>query len=126
MTKLLIIGMGGFIGAIARYSVSGLVHRYSSSSFPYGTLVVNVLGCLLIGGLLYLSEDRGIIPGHTRWFLSVGLLGAFTTFSTFGYETVELVAGSQLKLAMLNIIGNVVLGIFAVWLGRTALRTIGL
>lgn len=126
MTKLLIIGLGGFLGAIARYSLSGLVHQHMNSSFPYGTLAVNVLGCFLIGAGYYFVEDRAVMSPQMRLFLFIGLLGAFTTFSTFGYETNELIRDKKLFLALVNAAGNLVLGVFAVWLGRTLLRALGI
>ena len=124
MTKLLIIGMGGFFGAIARYGLSGLAHRAFGATFPYGTLAVNVVGCLLIGAVLYLVEDRTLLSPNMRMFLAVGCLGAFTTFSTFGYETLELIQDREFWLATLNVAANVVLGLAAVWLGRTVLRAL--
>jgi len=124
MIKLLLIGCGGFIGAIARYGLSGLVHRTFQSSFPYGTLVVNVAGCLVIGGMLYFVEDRMILPSATRAFLMIGILGAFTTFSTFGYETVQLLTDGRWSAGLLNVAANVILGLAAVWLGRIAMRIV--
>ena len=125
MTKLLIVGLGGFIGAVARYGLSGLVHRLLNTSFPYGTLAVNVAGCLAMGGVVYLVEDRAMLSPEARLFVAVGILGALTTFSTFGYETFELLADRQWWLAGLSVAGNMVLGLGAVWLGRTILRAAG-
>ncbi|MBI3271572.1 MAG: fluoride efflux transporter CrcB [Planctomycetes bacterium] len=126
MLKALLVGLGGFLGAIARYELSGLVHRYLSASFPYGTLVVNVLGCLAIGGVLHLVEDRSLLGPNTRLFLTIGILGGFTTFSSFGYETMELLRDGESALALANVAGNVVLGLGAVWLGRTVPRLVGM
>ena len=125
MTKLLIVGLGGFIGAVARYGLSGLVHRLLNTSFPYGTLAVNVAGCLAMGGVVYLVEDRAMLSPEARLFVAVGILGALTTFSTFGYETFELLADRQWWLAGLSVAGNMVLGLGAVGLGRTILRAAG-
>ncbi len=122
MLNLLSVGIGGFLGAIARYGLSGLVHRYSEGEFPYGTLVVNVLGCLAIGVLMSLVEDRQLFRPEMRSFLMIGLLGSFTTFSTLGYETFELLRASEFQFAFLNVAANVVLGITAVALGRMAVR----
>lgn len=122
--KFLAIGCGGFIGAVSRYGLSGLAHRWWGATFPYGTLVVNVVGCLLLGGLMYLIKDRALVAPNMQLFLTVGLLGAFTTFSTFGYETIMLMRGRELTPALLNIGANVMLGLTAVWLGRTLLRLI--
>ncbi len=125
MIKLLIIGTGGFIGAIARYGLSGLVHRALNGGFPAGTLVVNVMGCLAIGALMYFVEDRGTLGPTARLFLGIGILGGFTTFSSFGYETMELAGSGQWRLAMLNVAGNVLLGLGAVWAGRALLKALG-
>ena len=88
MLKLLAIGAGGFVGAILRYLISGLVQNLSGSiRFPFGTLAVNVIGCLFIGLLVYLVETRSMFGAAARMFVFIGLLGSFTTFSTFGNET---------------------------------------
>jgi CrcB protein len=108
--KLLAIGLGGALGALARYGVSGLVQR--GTAFPVGTLAVNVLGCFLIGALF---ERLG--PG-ARQLVVVGVLGGFTTFSAFGHETLELLRGGETRLALANVAANVVLGVGAVLLGR--------
>jgi CrcB protein len=125
MAKWLIVGVGSFLGGIARYGLSGLVHRYTGPFFPYGTLAVNVVGCFFIGVVLHLVEDRSALGPDARLFVAVGLLGGFTTFSAFGYETVELLRSNELRLALLNVTANVVLGLLAVWLGRTVLRAAG-
>ncbi len=83
-----IVGSGGFLGALARYGLSGLVQRQLPfASFPYGTLVVNLMGCALIGVLAGLAESRQMFGSEVRTFAFIGVLGGFTTFSTFGYET---------------------------------------
>ncbi len=125
MVKLLVVGLGGFVGAIARYGLAGFVHRYTRASFPFGTLVVNVLGCLVIGALMALVEDRQFLGPNARLFVLIGLLGSFTTFSTFGYETVELLREGSLRLVVSNIVGSVGLGVGAVLLGRAAVKLIG-
>ena len=122
MFNLLSVGIGGFLGAIARYGLSGLVRRYCDGEFPYGTLVVNVLGCLVIGVLMSLVEDQKLFGPDMRSFLMIGLLGSFTTFSTLGYETYKLWQDHEYQFAFLNVGANVVLGITAVVLGRIAVR----
>ena len=124
MTKLLLIGAGGCLGALARYGVMRLVHRWFQGALPLGTLTVNVLGCLTIGGMMHLVEDRQMIGPNARLFLMIGLLGAFTTFSTFGYETLALTRGGSLRLALMNVGLHVVVGLTAVWLGHTLLRLV--
>ena len=123
MLKLVVIGLGGFIGAVARYGISGLVHRYANPSFPYGTLAVNVLGCLLIGGLMYFVEMRQAISPHARLFLMVGLLGSLTTFSTVGYETFDFLRTGDYRMAMVNIASNILIGVTAVVIGWMIVKT---
>ena len=126
MPKVLLVGIGGFLGAIARYALGGWVHRSAHGPvFPYGTLVVNVLGCLLIGALAGLVETRGVLSPESRVFLLIGLLGGFTTFSTFGYETLQLLRDGQLLYGLANIGASVLLGLGAVWLGFVLPRAIG-
>ena len=120
MYKVLVIGLGGFMGAILRYSISGIVQNWSKSvSFPYGTLAVNLLGCLLIGFLSQLVESYGIFSPETRSFIFIGLLGALTTFSTFGNESVNLLREGENLLSFANVGLHLVLGFGAVWVGRT-------
>jgi CrcB protein len=117
--KLLWIGMGGFAGAVLRYLVAaGTQDASRSLSFPVGTLVVNMLGCVAIGALSYLADARGMFSVETRMFLFVGLLGGFTTFSAFGHETMSLFRGGQAAFAAINVVANVVLCLAAVWAGR--------
>lgn len=120
MTNILLVGFGGFIGSILRYLASGYVHQASKSAgFPYGTLMVNVVGCFVIGFLAQLAETRGVFTTETRLFVFVGILGGFTTFSSFGNETLNLARDSQMMSALANIGANMIIGLFAVWLGRT-------
>jgi len=119
MVKILLIGLGGFIGAILRYVISGLVQNMTRSiSFPYGSLAVNVLGCLIIGALSQMVETRGVLSVQTRLFIFVGVLGALTTFSTFSNETINLVREGQLFHALANIALQVICCLSAVLLGR--------
>ena len=116
---MLWIGLGGFAGAILRYLVSGWAQQVSGSAgFPYGTLAVNALGCLAIGALSYLADARGLLSAEARLFLMVGVLGGFTTFSTFGNETMNLLRDGELLVASLNVTANVLLCLAAVWAGR--------
>ena len=120
MTNILLVGFGGFIGSILRYLASGYVQQVSKSvGFPYGTLVVNVIGCFVIGFLAQLAETRGFFTTESRLFVFVGILGGFTTFSSFGNETLNLARDSQMMSALANIGATVIIGLFAVWLGRT-------
>ncbi len=120
MTNILLVGLGGFVGSVLRYLVSGYVQQSAKSiDFPYGTLAVNVIGCFIIGFLAQLAEEHGVFTSQSRSFVFVGILGGFTTFSSFGNETLNLARDSQIMGSLANIGANVVLGLFAVWLGRT-------
>jgi CrcB protein len=112
------VGVGGAAGAIARYLVSGLVQDRAGGLFPWGTLVVNVTGCLAMGLLAGLADARGFMTPATRALLVVGVLGGFTTFSAFGNETMNLLVDRDLLRAAANVGLNVVLGLGAVWAGR--------
>ena len=117
--KFLLIGMGGGLGAILRYLLSGVVQDGSRVTlFPIGTMVVNIAGCFAIGFLSGLVDTRAVFSPETRLFLFIGLLGGFTTFSTFGNETVNLLRGGENLLAMVNLGVSVFAGLAAVWLGR--------
>ncbi len=120
MTNLLLIGFGGFIGSVLRYLAGGYVQQASKSiDFPFGTLAVNLIGCFIIGFLAQLAEERGVFTTQSRLFVFTGFLGGFTTFSSFGNETLNLARDSQMLSALTNVGANVILGLFAVWLGRT-------
>ncbi len=122
--KFFIIGCGGFIGALMRYSLSTWVNRTASGSFPYGTLVVNALGCMIIGCLMTLIEEGQPFSENLRLLLLVGLLGSFTTFSTFGWETFALFDKGELRFGAYNMVFNMALGLAALVLGRLSIRLI--
>ena len=118
MQGMLLVGLGGFLGAIARYKLGGLVlHLTAQGRFPFSTFTVNVLGCLVVGVLAGLAERHHAFGPDTRLFLFTGLLGGFTTFSAFGLETVHLVRRGEVVTAALYAGASVTLGIAAVWLG---------
>ena len=122
MTQMMAIAAGGAIGALLRYWTSLAVHSRLGSGFPYGTLMVNVLGSLLMG-FLYIWLIERIVAGATlRAFLLIGVLGAFTTFSTFSMETLNLVEGGQLGKALLNVVVSVTVCMTAAALGVFAAR----
>ena len=113
-----LVGAGGFIGALARYGVNSLTHRSAAlAGFPYGTLIVNMLGCLLIGVAVGLIESREGLGTDFRLFAVVGLLGGFTTWSAFGFETFSLIRDADYLKASANIVLQVVLGLALVWAG---------
>ncbi len=119
MHKVMLVGLGGFIGAVLRYLVSGGVQSLTQSiAFPYGTLAVNVTGCFLIGVLSHLMESQAGLTAEIRLLLMVGILGSFTTYSTFGNETINLLEDQRLFLAFLNVATHIFLGLSAVILGR--------
>ncbi|MBN2105379.1 fluoride efflux transporter CrcB [bacterium] len=121
MRHLMIIGCGGFIGAVLRYLISGWIQQiFASRHFPWGTLGVNLIGCFLIGVLGGLVENHELFAPETRLLLLVGILGSFTTFSTFGYESLALIRDQEIAAVFINVIGHVALGIGAAWLGYTA------
>jgi len=125
MSNILFIGLGGFIGAILRYSIGGFIQGWSKgNNFPIGTLAVNILGCFVIGLLSQLAETHGLFSPETRSLLFIGFLGAFTTFSTFGNETMNLLQSTKPWLSLTNVSAHIVLGLMAIWVGRsTALFT---
>jgi CrcB protein len=123
MRNILIIGAGGFIGAVLRYlAVLSMQVIKTRHNIPMGTLLVNVIGCLLIGILAVTAENTRLISAETRNFLVVGILGAFTTFSTFSYESVMLVKNGSGTGFLLNIGLQIFLGLAAVWAGMNAAR----
>lgn len=119
--KMLLVGGGGFVGSVLRYLVSGYVQNLSGSiGFPYGTLFVNLAGCFIIGFLSYLADERGVFTTEIRALVFVGVLGGFTTFSTFGNETMNLLRDGEKISALFYVGAHILFGIGFVWLGRTA------
>lgn len=119
--KTLLVGLGGFTGSVLRYLASGWVQNISGVvNFPYGTLAVNLAGCLIIGFLSFAADARGIFTAETRALVFIGVLGGFTTFSTFGNETLDLLRVGETFYALLNVGAHILFGIGFVWLGRTA------
>ncbi len=118
MKNAFAVGLGGFFGCIARYLAGVLVSRlFDAPVFPYATLTVNVIGCLLIGLLGGLAENTQLISSTMQLFLIVGVLGGFTTYSAFGYQTLVLARDGQILIAGLNVTAHIILGLGAVWLG---------
>jgi fluoride exporter len=114
---LLLIGVGGFAGAIARYLVDGFVSERTGGSFPFGTLIVNASGAFALGLLFAMSTERAILPAEIRGPVLIGFIGAYTTFSTFMLESWRLVEGGAIALALVNLAGSAAIGIVAVVAG---------
>lgn len=123
LRAVLLVGCGGFVGSASRYLLSGWVHRLAPySTFPWGTLVVNVAGCFLIGIFSALADSRQLWSPEMRVFAMIGVLGGFTTFSSFAYETAALARDPDLWRALANVGLQVVLGLLAAWLGYALAR----
>ena len=117
LVNAVLVGSGGFAGALLRYAVSGTVHRHlPQTTFPVGTLCVNLLGCLLIGPLAGLADSRQLFTPEARAFVFIGVLGAFTTFSTFGYEAFAMAHDGEQLRAALYVGLHLVLGLTFVWI----------
>jgi len=116
------VAFGGAIGAVARYAVSGLVHGRLGVGFPYGTLFVNTVGCFLLTLVIETVGTRYIVHPSVKLFLAVGVLGGFTTFSTYSHETLSLARDGMFTLAAINAIGSVVLGLLGAYAGMVVGR----
>ena len=123
LKELSLLAIAGATGTLARYGVSGIVQRFFGEGFPWGTLTVNVVGCFLFAFVWGLAEERMIISGQTRIIVLTGFMGAFTTFSTFAFETTELLR-NEWWLAICNLAANNVLGVIFVLLGFAASRVV--
>ncbi len=117
MEKLLLVGTGGFCGAVCRYLVAGWAAERFGGLFPFGTLLVNILGSFLLALFITLSVERLLLTPAWRLFLAIGFLGAFTTFSTFAWETDSLIRDAEWLSAGINIAGNVIAALAAVKIG---------
>lgn len=117
MQTIILVAVAGAAGAVSRYGVGVLAARTLGDQFAFGTLVVNVVGCLALGVLVEAERATGLVTHPLRMLLIVGFLGAFTTFSAFGYETLRFVQDGAPSLAMLNLSANLVLGLGGVWVG---------
>jgi CrcB protein len=120
MKQILLVGAGGFAGSVLRFKIGGWVLHHFDTKFPAGTVVVNLVGCLIIGILSGLAEKRHLLSPDTRLLLITGFLGGFTTFSAFGLETMSLLRRGKLLWALLNIGLSVLGGLLMVWSGFKA------
>jgi CrcB protein len=119
---LILVGIGGFIGSIARYLLSNFVGNFLSATFPYGTLAVNIIGCFFIG-VIYALFDRGnMMAPEWRILLATGFCGGFTTFSTFSYESIKLIEDGEFFNLSLNIAASVILGFAATYFGMQIIK----
>jgi fluoride exporter len=121
--QYIIVGIGGSFGALLRFIIESWIHGFSKTSiFPFGTLAVNLLGCLLIGFLFGIIAVSQLIGPRARLLLITGFLGALTTFSSFGYETFILIKNQEFIIALVNVLIQVTVGLLAVWIGYAISR----
>jgi CrcB protein len=120
----LLVGVFGAIGAVARYAVDGWISDATRGQFPWGTLTINVLGAFLLGLVVALTTERLLLGPHWRVALGIGLLGSFTTFSTYAYETVRLAEDGAIGVALANAFAMVALGLLAAVLGLALGRSL--
>ncbi len=115
--NLSLVFVGGGIGAVARYWMQGMVYRFMNGVFPYGTIAVNILGCFMIGLLMTGMEERFMVNPSLRIFITIGILGGFTTFSSFSFETIALFQDGEIFFGMLNILASVAICLTATYVG---------
>lgn len=115
--EYIIIGIGGILGANARYVVANWASQRLGADFPYGTLIINVSGSFLLGFFMAFALDRALLHPNYRLFVATGFCGAYTTFSTFTYESLRLLQDGSFVLGFANMIGSLLVGMFAVFLG---------
>ena len=115
--EYLVKGIGGFLGANARYLVAGWAAKRLGVIFPYGTFLINISGSFILGFFMAFLRDRDFIQDNYRLFFAVGFLGAYTTFSTYMYESLRLLQDGNIFLGLVNILGSVVVGLLGVFLG---------
>jgi CrcB protein len=124
MLKIIFVAVGGSIGATTRYLVSNWAAERFGAGFPYGTLIVNVVGCFIIGAFMTVTTERLIVSPYWRLLVTVGFVGGLTTFSSFSYETFGLLENANLMMALYNIGLNLILGFLATWIGIGAAKLI--
>lgn len=126
MTRILLVCLGGFIGTGARYGLNGAISHRFGETFPLGTLVINILGSFIIGVVFVATgpDSRVMVSAETRQFLMIGILGGFTTFSSFSLETLALLREGNLGAATLNVTLSVIAGLLAAWAGELLAKTI--
>jgi CrcB protein len=122
LNELVALALAGALGTLGRYTISGWAYRVLGDGFAVGTLTVNVIGCFLLAVLMHVGLATDLIPRTARFAATVGFLGAFTTFSTFGYETMRYLEDGAWLLAAANVGANLVLGLLATWAGLSTAR----
>ncbi|HXG18799.1 MAG TPA: fluoride efflux transporter CrcB [Methylomirabilota bacterium] len=115
--EYLLIGVGGFLGANARYILADWAARRFGVVFPYGTFLINITGSVMLGFFLAFLQERAFIHPYYRLFFAVGFLGAYTTFSTFTYESLRLMQEGSLSLGLLNVVGSPLIGLLGAFVG---------
>lgn len=124
MIKTFVVFIGGGVGSVMRYLMSGWVYSIMGTGFPYGTFAVNIVGSLVIGFFLTIAEDRFLVSPDMRVFVAIGIIGGFTTFSTFTYETLGLFRDGSFFIGAANIVASISVALFAAWLGSLLGRLI--
>ena len=124
MQKTILIALAGLAGTLVRYLLAGFVARKYGETFPWETLIVNLIGSFLAGATYYLAEERLLISPAVRTIILIGLLGGFTTFSSYGLQTFTLLRNGEIGLATLNVAVSNVLGLLMVWMGYVVLRAL--
>lgn len=122
--KTIFIALAGLVGTLVRYWLAGFVARQYGETFPWGTLTVNLVGSFLAGAMYYLAQERFLMSPTLRTIIFIGLLGGFTTFSSYGLQTFTLLRDGQIGLATLNVAVSNVLGLLMVWAGYVAFRAL--
>ena len=117
MQKTILIGLAGLAGTLLRYWLAGFVARQYGETFPWGTMAVNLIGCFITGAVFYLTEERFLISPAVRTVILIGLLGGFTTFSSYGLQTFTLMRDGEFGMATLNVAVSNVVGLMMLWVG---------
>jgi CrcB protein len=125
MINYLVVSAGAAIGGAFRYGISSYIQKHISVIFPYGTLIVNVVGSFILGFVMFYFNEKELIGNELRLFLTVGFCGGFTTFSTFSYETIKLFLDTEYLLATYNIIFNIILCLIGIYLAYFLSKLIG-